>query len=181
MLTNLSISDLRGYYFLFTLALGSRGRGVNKKTAVKRVLSKGYSRSHRKAFKRRIVDKGGLKRTWGNYFNGHGTLLNSPTCPNSHLTRKGPTITELDFWRFSNYNVVYKVTNTNSPRLPYCGISVLSLRTVSHLYRLLISNKCSTPAKKTNKKHSRLSWQNRPTVRTKASKGYFSVMLLRVA
>ena len=57
------------------------------------------------------------------------------------------------------------MTNTNSPRLPYCGISVLSLRTVSHLYRLLISNKCSTPAKKTNKKHSRLSWQNRPTVR----------------
>ena len=33
-----SISYLRSYYFLFTLTLASRGRGVNKKTAGKMVL-----------------------------------------------------------------------------------------------------------------------------------------------
>ena len=41
MFTNLSISDLRGYYFLFTITLGSRGRGGG---LTKRLREKGYYR-----------------------------------------------------------------------------------------------------------------------------------------
>ena len=64
-----SICYLRSYYFLVTVTLSTRwarGGGGNKKTAVKRVLQNGYSRSHRKAYKRCIVDNEdsrGLERT----------------------------------------------------------------------------------------------------------------------